>query len=284
MSRPLPGLLAIAAVGFGLASTWSAPAAAQPRAERDAENIAAEGAMLLGEEMYQEAAPLLLQAYRLAPVPRYLFGAARAYESGRSAADATNVYLLYLRRHPREENAEDCRRGITRLRRAALRTHGEVIVESTPSGATVTLADRGSAPIGETPMTIWLPAGTVRIQVRFGATQPIVQDVRVERGATARVNAAQRDEPTPGRGTLRLASVPMGAQVTINDQPVPFAHSRASKDYVLRAGRYRVVVVHPTKGRFVQEAVVPESGVVVVDLGHQPPRLGNDARTNLTAR
>lgn len=104
-------------------------------------------------------------------------------------------------------------------------------------------------PVGEVPVTRYLPPGSYLIRVSADGYEPFVRKVDVRSNTTTSVNA----ELVAGGGTVEFVVRPAGAQVELNGQAVGKAPIRVAS---MPAGDYRYKVSLPgyeaVEGRFTQ--------------------------------
>jgi hypothetical protein len=133
---------------------------------------------------------------------------------------------------------------------AGLAGDGELVVQSRPEGARVTVDDEDK---GQTPITVRLAPGTHVLQLRVGSAEPRVIPLLIRAG----VQTAQYVEMqgVAATGILEVRSDPSRAQVTIDGQ------NRGSTPLTLRdvtPGEYQVVIERG--GRSATQLVRVEAG------------------------
>jgi hypothetical protein len=133
---------------------------------------------------------------------------------------------------------------------AGLAGDGELVVQSRPEGARVTVDDEDK---GQTPVTVRLAPGTHVLQLRVGSAEPRVIPLLIRAG----VQTAQYVEMqgVAATGILEVRSDPSRARVTIDGQ------NRGSTPLTLRdvtPGEYQVVIER--SGRTATQVVRVEAG------------------------
>ncbi|SDF12443.1 PEGA domain-containing protein [Thermus arciformis] len=108
---------------------------------------------------------------------------------------------------------------------------GTLSVSSTPPGAEVYV---DGALRGRTPLTLSLPEGRYRVELRLADHEPYQAQVSVRRGETTRLDV--RLTPIPRTGTLFLESSPQGAEVYLDGR----LQGRTPLRLTLNEGTYRV--------------------------------------------
>jgi len=121
---------------------------------------------------------------------------------------------------------------------------GQVVVETTPAGATVEV---DGAVRGTTPVTLSLKPGEYRLAVRLAGYRPVEEAVAV--AAEAEVQRSYTLEVAPA--TLAIASEPAGAAVTLDGAAV--GETPVSLESVA-AGSHRIVLTH--KGYYPYESAI----------------------------
>ncbi|GGN03664.1 S-layer-like protein [Thermus composti] len=113
---------------------------------------------------------------------------------------------------------------------------GTLSVASTPPGAEVYV---DGALRGRTPLSLRLPEGRYRLELRLEGYEPYRAEVRVPSGETVRVSA--RLVPLPRRGTLQLDSRPQGAEVYLDGRFL----GRTPLREEVEAGRHELRLLAP---------------------------------------
>jgi len=121
---------------------------------------------------------------------------------------------------------------------------GQVVVETTPAGATVEV---DGAVRGTTPVTLSLKPGEYRLAVRLAGYRPVEEAVAV--AAEAKVQRSYALEVAPAR--LAIASEPAGAAVTFDGEAV--GETPVSLESVA-PGSHRIVLTH--KGYYPYESAI----------------------------
>lgn len=263
---------------FLVVVAWSAPALAQPLAERKAHQLVEEGLMLLGEAEYQAAADAFLEAYGQHPNPQYVMQAARALHSLGQAAVAANLYLEFLRLDPRSTAGPDVRRALKTLEPRVKRTHGKVRFISQPPGALITLEETGQR-LGRAPHELWLPHGLVLVRMTVEGHPPQVHRVDVAKNsvATVRIAVGAAARQSAGKGTFRIRGLPRNAQVSIDGQRLLTA--TGTRAWKVTAKKHTLRVVAPGRDAYEQHFEVAVDGVTIVDLRDVAPGPTNDRMT-----
>ena len=244
---------------------------AQPIVEREAEGLAEHALQSLDASDYQGAATLFIQAYQKHALPEYLLQAAQAYENARLAATALNLYLRYLQEVPEGRYHGSIKRRLPTLAKLAKKTHGEVIVEADPPGASVYI---GGLPAGKAPMRTWLEKGRVEITVDWGkegGREQVI--VVVEPGGVATVKAESKTlRPDTRRGDLKIEGLTTEVEVTVSGQRVPA--TATARTLKLRPGNYKVVA-KTLKGRVLltRWVKIAAGETATVDLKKAPGRV-----------
>ena len=249
-------------------------AEAQPRATREANNLVTTALSQLQSGDFRDAASLFLQAYALDARTEYVLSAARALDQGGRGAEALNLYAWYQQLDPDSTENERIERRRTHLQRRVRHSHGQVECVSEPPGAEVSLVVNG-ARFGRTPVRFWLPRGRVQIALEYPGFPPVVQEVVVQAGGTARLEATFSTERRTGRGTLRILGLSAQSRVAINGQRV--LPEPRPKSLLLPAGSHRLVVVTPNRPRLDTRIQIPADGVVTVDVADRGPATASAA-------
>ncbi len=120
-------------------------------------------------------------------------------------------------------------------------TYGYLSVSSSPSYADVYVSGVYK---GETPLTMTLPAGTYRVEVKESGYAGYAATAVVTAGSTASINAALT--PNPGYGYVNIASFPSGAAVYIDGTYVGNTQysSSASNPNYMHAGPFTAGTAH----------------------------------------
>lgn len=215
----------------------STAAEGQPRF-RQAQQLADAAVQAYHGRQFDQAARLFLQAHQLDKQTKWLTKAALAFEEGRQFGKAVNTYLYYLRVEPGGPESRSAAEGIKRLRRYAVQTHGEVIVRSTPPGATVMLMPDGVR-LGVTPMKTWLEHGEKVLRLSFEGREPVVAqiDVRGEHTATLDTRLVE----TRRAATLTVTGIRSQDRVRVDGEPL-LTLGRRSVSVTVEAGERRLTV------------------------------------------
>jgi hypothetical protein len=249
-----------AAVVLGLLAL-SGSAAAQPR-----ENIEkAKGYFYAGEQayrigQYRTAISAYEEAYRLYPVPAFLFNTAQAhrkqYDLDGDLAQlklAKDLYERFLREDPTSRNQARAQELLAEVE-ASIGKHvpraapsapappdTQAILTSTPPGAEVALDTRDFSLGGRTPYIRKVEPGHHVAWFRSPGYQSAEVSFEAEEGKLVAAQALLKEIPAQ----LALTSSPAGAAVTIDGIPVGVTPLWGRQ---LPAGKHLVVVT--TRGRY----------------------------------
>ena len=188
-----------------------------PTDEARAARLADEGLLHFGAARYEQALEAFRAALELYRSPIVLYNIARCLQLLGRMEEALAAYAACVAEggDARITAQAERRRGETEA--ALRRDHALLAVTSTPPGATVRVdgEERGR---GETPLTLWLPAGRHKLRFTFAGHVPLVDTVTVAASEDARVGARLVSVATPGR--LVLVGGPVGAAVTVDGKPL----------------------------------------------------------------
>ena len=123
-------------------------------------------------------------AYQAWPQPKYQFNIGRCYENTGDLFKAMEHVQAFVDAVTDEAERQDAQDLYAILRGKLMRTSGELVVRSTPPGATVKLEADGKTVTGETPLTRWLAAGTWKPEVSFDGHETARDEVAVAVGKT----------------------------------------------------------------------------------------------------
>jgi hypothetical protein len=255
-------------VCFIVILAWAGTSSAQPLQVREAERMATEANGLQQGAHYEDAGRLFLMAYTVVDDTTFLLRAANAMQLAGELPMALNLYGQYLSREPGTTRRAEIERATRSMKQRVRKTYGQVIFESTPPGAIVTMAESGKI-LGKAPLTAWLRHGRVKISVEVPGHPAKVHLIEVARDSIATVKTVGRGgKTTPARpaakGALRLLGPVKNASVTIDGQTVITANG--TRAWRVRIGKRRVRVA-PAKGAVFETTVeVREGSETVVDV------------------
>ena len=266
------------AIGLG-ALLLSLCATAQPRMRR-AEQLVRMAIGYAQAGSHLEAARAFLEAYELSDDPELILKAGLSFESGRQPAAAVNTYLAFLQTAPADGRVRrQAIAGLKRLKRFANQTHGEVVVESVPSGAEVTVLSDGRR-LGRTPLTVYLPHGAVRVRVAFQRHEPVTATIEVRGDQTATFTARLLLSGARASATLVLLGVEGGSTLTVDGEPV-LTGAATRKSLTVSGGDHIVRLIRPSGLHKDWKVTVPPGGAVTLDLSpsRAPPASPVEPRT-----
>ncbi len=241
-----------------------------------ADNVADEADLqfVLGTEKYQagqfrEALAHFLASNRLVPNKNVLFNIASTYEQLKQYPEAFRHYTTALEVETVAVDQGRIREALDRVRPFV----GVLKVETNPPGASIYVDRKDLGARGESPRSLGVPAGTVRVIIERDGYEPaILESVTLEQGkeVTLRVDLVKIV------GTLQLDTLPPGAEVRIDDAmsaPVLVGPGTIQ----VAPGRRRVLITAPGSVRIDTEIdiqakqtttlkpeFVPESGTLSV--------------------
>jgi len=208
---------------LGLLWAWPAAASAQrleqecdARAVEEAKRYQQQADRLAGEGKRDEALREIDLAYRICPNPVLLLNRGELYEALGQLPEAVFSYRQYLVRRPQGKAASKSNQAITRLEKLLARTHGRLVLQTLPDGATVRIGG-GEALALETPLRHWLPPGDHVLGITKDGFRPAVQSVTLQVGQTAKIEIVLQAE-TP------VSALPPGAPhppVAVPATPLP---------------------------------------------------------------
>ncbi len=197
------------------ADTPSSEGAADAR-RAEAKSHFEAGVQAFAERRYADAVQAFQRADAIEPSAPLSFNIARAYERLEDTSAALRWYRDYLRRTPNASNAAEVSARVAELANAlAERQVQQVTVLSVPPGATVSVDHRVA---GRTPLTLELPPGAHRVELRlrghedaqadFMLEPRIPQDVSLRLSPATTPSSSGPAPSAPARSPRRLAPQP----------------------------------------------------------------------------
>ena len=154
------------------------------QARARAAELANEASDLFGRELYGAALEAFVKAYELDPQATYAYNIAVCYERLGDSTNCVEFYEAYISRFRAENDGAapddlvDVRNSIAKCQFGA---KVEVSIDSTPSGANVSIGQRTSI-IGQTPMTTRQDPGRYEVFIELPGFQPIRKELEIRSG------------------------------------------------------------------------------------------------------
>jgi hypothetical protein len=174
-----------------------------------------EGRDLFRKKAYREAAAKFEHAYRVDPVPHFLFNIAKCRENLGEHGRAVQGYERYLQVWPESPQKPEVEKTIAALEKKLFLTLTRVRVESAPPGASVQV---DGAETHTTPVSLFLAAGKHTLRFELPGHLEQLTTVEVAQGQAQAVQATLVSGSTPGR--IRVVGGPSGAAIWLDGAPV----------------------------------------------------------------